>query len=155
MAQDHDLQETSRQGDSIQGMSRILPCRLELRSNPVPAGSPRQSEAKRLAHSRTMPQYSDASDVQLHLRRLELQHEREREERQQQFELKKLELKERQRQRARLGEKEERQQQYELKKLELEMSRASDPSAQPTVIPAASFGWKPPLSWCLRFLSMT
>ena len=37
-----------------------------------------------------MPQYSDISDLQLQLRRLEL--ERETEERQQQFELKKLEF---------------------------------------------------------------
>jgi len=64
-----------------------------------------------------MPQYSDISDLQLQLRRLELEHERVREERQQQLELKKLEL-ERERQ------KEERQQQLELKKLELEMSIA-------------------------------
>jgi len=66
-----------------------------------------------------MPQFSDVSDIQLQLRRLELEHTRE--ERQQQFELKKLEL-----------EHAERQQQLELKKLELEMSRASDPSAHPT-----------------------
>jgi len=73
-----------------------------------------------------MPQFSDVSDIQLQLRRLELEHTRE--ERQQQFELKKLELE---------HAKEERQQQLELKKLELEMSRASDPSAHPTDLPSS------------------
>jgi len=76
-----------------------------------------------------MTQYSDVSDIQLQLRRLELDHANEERERQQQLELKKLEL-ERERQ------KEERQQQLELKKLELEMSRASDPSAHPTDPPS-------------------
>jgi len=81
-----------------------------------------------------MPQYSDVSDIQLQLRRLELDYateerEREREESQQQLELKKLEF-ERERQ------KEERQQQLELKKLELELSRASDPSAHLTDPPS-------------------
>ena len=74
-----------------------------------------------------MPQYSDVSDVQLQLRRLELEHSRE--ERQQQLELRKLELQQEERQR-------ERQQQLELKKLELEVSRASGPSAQPTDSPS-------------------
>jgi len=57
-----------------------------------------------------MTQYSDVSDIQLQLRRLELDHANEERERQQQLELKKLEL-EQERQ------KEERQQQLELKKL--------------------------------------
>jgi len=39
-----------------------------------------------------MPQYSDVSDVQLQLRRLELDHARD--ERQQQLEVKKLEMQE-------------------------------------------------------------
>ena len=70
-----------------------------------------------------MPQFSDVSDVQLQLRRLELEHEREREREkgERQLELKKLEF----------------QQQLELKKLELEISRASDPSAQPTDPPSS------------------
>jgi len=71
-----------------------------------------------------MPQFSDVSDIQLELRRLELDHARE--ELQQQFEFKKLEL-----------EHAEPQQQLELKKLELEMSRASDPSAHPTDPPSS------------------
>jgi len=61
-----------------------------------------------------MPQFSDVSDVQLQLRRLELEHE---------LEIKKLELQQQQ---------EERQQQFELKMLEFELSRASGPSAHPT-----------------------
>jgi len=77
-----------------------------------------------------MPQFSDVSDVQLQLGRLDLEHkrEREREERQQQLELRKLELE---------HPKEERQQQLELKKLELEMSSASDSYAHLTDPPSS------------------
>jgi len=96
-AQDHDLQDTlyspPRHGDSILHHGDV--------QNPAPADRssgvvrfrqdrPRQAETKPPAQSRTMPQFSDVSDVQLQLRRLEL--ERETEERQQQFELKKLEF---------------------------------------------------------------
>ena len=40
---------------------------------------PRQAETKPPAPSRTIPQFSEVSDVHLQLRRLELEHERERE----------------------------------------------------------------------------
>ena len=65
---------------------------------------PRQSEVKPPAQSRTMPQFSDVSDIQLQLRRIVLEHELEREERQEQLELKKLEVQERERERERQHE---------------------------------------------------
>ena len=90
-----------------------------------------------------MPQFSDISDVQLQLRRLELEHARE--ERQQQLEheleIRKLELQQGERQRERECQKDERQLQLEHKKLELELSRTSNPSAQPADLPAS---WPPP-----------
>jgi len=66
---------------------------------------PRQAETKPPAPSRTMPQYSDVSDIQLQLRRLESDHAREEHER---------EREERERERQR---EERQQQQLELKKL--------------------------------------
>jgi len=137
--QDQDLQKTlyspPRQGDSIlhpRSVQNVAPADQSSEIIRFRQDRLRQAETKSPAPSRTMPQYSDVSDIQLQLRRLELDHarverewerekeerEREREERQQHLELKKLEL-ERERQ------KEECQQQLELKKLELELSRAS------------------------------
>jgi len=66
-----------------------------------------------------MPQFSDVSDVQLQLRRLQIEHE---------LELKKLELE---------WESQREQRQHELKKLELETCRASDPSAHSTDPPSS------------------
>jgi len=129
--QDQDLQETlyspPRQGDSIRypgGVQNVAPAYQSSGVIRFRQDRPRQTETKPPALSRTMPQFSDVSDGQLQLRRLELEHEREREERQ--YELKKLEIRER-----------ERERQHELKKLELELSRASAPSAQPTDQPSS------------------
>jgi len=165
--QDHDLQKTQactptspgRFHSPSWGCPEYCPCRPELRDDPVPAELTPQAETKPPAQSWTMSQYSDVSDIQLQLRRLELEHareererewerereererereererERRREERTQQLEHNKLELQQEERQR-------ERQQQLELKKLELEMSRASDPSAQST----DPLSFRPPL----------
>jgi len=144
--QDQDLQKTlyspPRQGDSILypgGVQNVAPADQSSGVIWFRQDRPRQAETKPPAPSRTMPQFSDISDVQLQLRRLELEHEREREERQQQLELNKLDIqdRERERERDREHEKEGCQQQYELKKLGLELSRASDPSAHPTDLPAS------------------
>ena len=137
--QDQDFQETlyspPRQGESIRypgGVQDVAPADQSSGVIRFRQDRPRQTETQPPAPSRTMPQFSDISDAQLQLRRLELEHEREREreigERQQQLELKKLEL-ERENQRE--------QRQHELRKLELELSRASDPSAQPTDQPSS------------------
>jgi len=105
--QDQDLQKTlyspHRQGDSIlhpKGEQNVAPADQSSGVIRFRQDRPRQSEVKPPASNRTMPQYSVVSDIQMQLRRLELDHareererEREREERQQQLELKKLELK--------------------------------------------------------------
>jgi len=148
--QDQDLQKTlyspPRQGDSIlhpRGVQNVAPADQSSGVIRFRQDRPRQAETKPPAPSRTMPQFSDISDVQLQLRRLELEHARE--ERQQQLEheleIRKLELQQGERQRERECQKDERQLQLEHKKLELELSRTSNPSAQPADLPAS---WPPP-----------
>ena len=84
------LYSPPRQGDCIlhpRGVQNVAPA--DQSSGVIRFRQDRlhQAETKPPAPSRIMPQFSDVSDVQLQLRRLELQHEREREERQQQYEL--------------------------------------------------------------------
>jgi len=84
--QGQDLQETlycpPRQGDSIRypgGVQNVAPVDQSSGVISFRHDRPRQADTKPPAQSRTMPQFSDVSDVQLQLRRLELEHERERE----------------------------------------------------------------------------
>ena len=98
--EDFNLEESDHEEEDLERQDQDLQKTLY--------SPPRQAETKPPAPSRTMPQFSDVLDLQLQLRRLELEDERERVERQ-----------------------------HELKKLELEMSRASDPSAHPTDPPSS------------------
>jgi len=85
-------------------------------------------------------QYSEVSDIQLQLRRLEHEREDRERERQQQLELKKL------------GLEQEREEQYELRKLEMEQVPLPNLLilTHPVHLPS---GWKPRLSWCPSSLS--
>jgi len=83
-SQHHDLQQTvyspPRQGDSVLhhgDVQNVAPADQSSGVIRFRQDRPRQIEVKPPAQSRTMPQYSYVSDVQLQLRRLELEHARE------------------------------------------------------------------------------
>ena len=122
--QDQHLQKTlyspPRQGDSSLHPRSVQNVALADQSSGVirfRQDRSRQAETKPPAPSRTMPQYSNVCDIQLQLRRLELDHAREERE----WERKKEE---------RACEREECQQQLELKKLELERERQKEERQQ-------------------------